>query len=281
MKTLRILNEEFVPYAPDEVGEQIHINHEGCSAGQDTKKRLYIKRIDNGILAFCHHCGKHGYYYDASITSFRHKKNSVLSRCSDSISNRTQPRIPKDAETVLSRWPPEARAWIGRYGITAQEIVSNGLFYSERIGRVGLPVYNEHSVSYISYRKIHRQDDGPKYTGEGSPKSDFVLATTPIDSSTIIICEDKLSAIKCSRIVDACCLNGTHLKQEAFLSIVRKYSNIIIYLDDDNRQVKFKQIDIKNNFEQFGKAVRIVHSNKQPKELSTDDLKSLLFGEPL
>ncbi|CAB4217415.1 TOPRIM domain containing protein [uncultured Caudovirales phage] len=47
--------------APKNMGEQVHINHEGCPAGTDTKKRLYIKRVPGGILGYCHHCNSPGF----------------------------------------------------------------------------------------------------------------------------------------------------------------------------------------------------------------------------
>lgn len=41
---------------------QININHEGCAAGTDTKRRLYIKitNTPSKLLAFCHHCNRRG-----------------------------------------------------------------------------------------------------------------------------------------------------------------------------------------------------------------------------
>ena len=48
-------------FAPKNIGEQIHTNHLGCSAGTDTKRRLYIKRVPGGILGYCHHCNTAGF----------------------------------------------------------------------------------------------------------------------------------------------------------------------------------------------------------------------------
>ena len=47
--------------APKNIGDQIHINHDGCSAGTDTKRRLYIKKVPGGILGYCHHCSGTGF----------------------------------------------------------------------------------------------------------------------------------------------------------------------------------------------------------------------------
>src|SRR5271165_6572543 len=44
------------------LGEQIHINHEDCSAGIDVKRRLYIKRVPGGLISYCHHCSGSGFF---------------------------------------------------------------------------------------------------------------------------------------------------------------------------------------------------------------------------
>ena len=48
------------------LGEERKYNHEGCKAGEDTKKRLYIKRVVGGKLAYCHHCNEHGFVRELS-----------------------------------------------------------------------------------------------------------------------------------------------------------------------------------------------------------------------
>ena len=48
-------------HAPSNNNEQTHVNHVGCPAGEDKKRRLYIKRTDKALLAFCHHCGEKGF----------------------------------------------------------------------------------------------------------------------------------------------------------------------------------------------------------------------------
>lgn len=57
--------DDFVHYGEDLTsGEQIHVNHDKCPAGLDTKRRLYIKRTedDRYILAYCHNCSLSGRY---------------------------------------------------------------------------------------------------------------------------------------------------------------------------------------------------------------------------
>ena len=63
---------------PSALNEQIHVNHIGCSAGTDTKKRLYIKKVSaNGYVYFCHHCDEKGIAYQ----SMSDKHYDRLSEC--------------------------------------------------------------------------------------------------------------------------------------------------------------------------------------------------------
>ena len=42
-----------------QVGVEYRMNHVGCAAGEDTKKRLYMKLSESGVVMYyCHNCGK-------------------------------------------------------------------------------------------------------------------------------------------------------------------------------------------------------------------------------
>lgn len=58
---------DYIYQAPGAVGEQVNVNHENCTAGYDRKARLYIKRTEAGVVAYCHNCGMGGYYIDSHI----------------------------------------------------------------------------------------------------------------------------------------------------------------------------------------------------------------------
>ena len=60
--------------APSNIGQQVHVNHDGCKAGEDTKRRLYIKRTSGGLLAYCHHCNDKGFVVDKSFEGEELKK---------------------------------------------------------------------------------------------------------------------------------------------------------------------------------------------------------------
>lgn len=268
---------EFLPYAPDGIDEQIKINHANCPAGEDTKQRLYIKRIENnGILAYCHHCGKRGVAFSNATPTNYASSNSNRAKQAKHGAHSRACKMPYDATTDTSKWHPAARAWIRKYGITDKEISEHGIFYSNYKGRVGLPTWDKSGIAHISYRKIHKTDLGPKYLTEGCSSAAIISSQRlagSLSPTTIIIVEDLLSAIKCARVCNAVALNGVHLSDKLLSNIVKEYNKIVIFLDDDCRQVKLNEIAIKNRIEQFGKDVTIVHSIKQPKELTEDEIR--------
>lgn len=273
---------DFVPHAPSENGEQIHINHDNCPAGQDTRQRLYIKRTDDGqrILAYCHNCSQSGSYRDNSFTNFSYgKRNHTTVAGTSSVCQHSSKGkyLPRDAETTIGEWPPQARLWIKRYGITQKEVNDNGLFYSSSYKRVGLPTWVNGNLAGVQYRRVFEEDRRPKYFGYGSAVATIHHTHSNHNNpTTIIIVEDKLSAIKCSRIVDACCLNGADLDDKIFLEIYRNYSKIYVFMDDDNAAIKMKQIAINNKFSDWGRECKIIRHSRQPKELGENELRGLL-----
>lgn len=98
---------------PSGVG-QYSFNHEGCPAGVDTKKRLYIKVISNGnLVAYCHHCGNKG---------FRFQSFGKFARISDHMQHDDQPHphaiveVPDDLVKVTPAIP-HAYAYLAQYGV--------------------------------------------------------------------------------------------------------------------------------------------------------------------
>ena len=274
--------EEFVPFAPDEAGGQIHINHADCPAGEDTKQRLYIKRCEDGItiLAFCHHCRKRGKYNSIAATTIetakRRYKHSGSQR---SLVRSKSCRIPECAEYDLNKWPSKARAWLYRYGITSEEIREYGLFYNPTNLRVGIPTFTKQGVSSIQYRQIfteYEDTDSPKYYTVKGECTALMGAGVHHSGTTCVLTEDAVSAIRCGRVMPAYALTGTYLTDEELQWLLsRSYKHFILFLDDDNPDVRMQELILKNRLDVFG-SCRIIHTDRDPKEYSDEELKLLL-----
>ena len=281
--------DDFVPFAPSEVGGEVHVHH--CKLGKNND-RLYITRSDNDtILAYCHHCGKRGVStLDGvrNISNFRTKRNDIQKRVAKNL------QLPRDFTKDISKWPLLAKTWPTRYGITEEELYDNAIGYSEYFGRVILPTFDkEGNLSQFQTRRVEGLVGTSGYAGqskydtfirEGSTSFQrlfnprlprFRSVKLPLDSLCIV--EDSLSAIKCNRFIPTIALNGTNLDDKCVLKLVRLYDNFIIFLDNDNSQVKKSQRKLKRKLELLCRGqVTIVYSDKDPKELSIRELKRIL-----
>jgi len=56
---------------------------------------------------------------------------------------------------------------------------------------------------------------------------------------------------------------------------VSGYEEYVIFLDDDNADVRRQELILKNRLDVFGKA-RIIHTDKDPKEYTDQELKEIL-----
>lgn len=97
-------------------GEQVHINHKGCPAGTDTKKRLYIKRTDKGWVAYCHHCSGVGYKLE--------KEPSIRNVLSLSETCEEPPDTSKRG-VDYTQWSQtlsiDGKMYLDQYGITSHD----------------------------------------------------------------------------------------------------------------------------------------------------------------
>ena len=281
--------DEFVPFAPSEIGGEVHVHH--CKLGKDND-RLYITRSkDNAILAYCHHCGKRGISKldgTRNISTFRTNKTELKSGVTKDL------KFPSDFERDSSKWPVKARAWPMKYGITKEELHDNSIGYSEYHGRVVLPSFDEKGgLVQFQTRKVdgivgtstfQRETKYDTFIKQGSTSFQRLFDPKCIGSSstirlmdTLCIVEDSLSAIKCNRYVPSIALNGTSLDDKSILKVVKGYDNFIIFLDNDNPQVKKSQRKLKKKLELICRGkVTIIYSDKDPKELPIKELKGIL-----
>jgi len=291
--------EDFVPYSEDLLrGEQIHINHDNCTAGADTKRRLYIKRTEDGtnILAYCHNCSLHGRYVQdfgrAIAARSRNTGNANSCNAFDYESGRgkhgeTDKRAttPRNSEYDIRKWRREHRLWLQKYGIiTPKETDLYKICANEDLNGVILPVYRDKLLLGYQLRTFDGGDK-PKYITRRVDNNalwwysgDYLLQSSPSD---IVIVEDMLSGIKCARYSATVALLGANIGDDLLAFLLQKAidkTRFTIFLDDDNRQIRMNQLKIKVKLEQCGYETRIITGmGKDPKECSDEELRRLLL----
>lgn len=283
MKTSRdfIPFRDFVSYGEDlNAGEQIHVNHTNCPAGEDHRRRLYIKRTedDRNILAYCHNCSLSGNYRLDFGTVRSHKAKGTLTGSGTGSIDPTT--LPRSYTLDQKKWDSKQRTWINRYGITTLEQKEYKIGADTYTGKVILPVYREGLLLGYQERYLGDDADEPKYKTNTTEKPLFwysgdYKATL---QSSICIVEDVLSGIKVARFMPSLALMGSNMSDKHLAFILRNnFDKFIVFLDDDNRQIKLNQLKIKAELAQFGDVKLITGVNKDPKACSNDELEELLL----
>lgn len=267
-----------------DLNEQVNVSHEGCEAGQDTKKRLYIKRQDNGHVLYCHHCGKSGWIAAPDVATYT-PKNAIQFNGSNRRPQHYAVRrgIAGDVEYNQSAFPKQARQWLYRY-ITPREVEKYGIAYDPTSSRVYLPVVRDGDLVAYQLRTIGldkipsqkyitgvlRGTDPHYWTGSNR-------CGTGSGSTVCIITEDIISAIKVHEVTgyDSMALLRTTISDQALLDLA-EYETVYIFLDDDNPDVRSKQITLRDKLNLLISKVIIIKSEgKDPKEFKRSDLKNL------
>lgn len=247
-------------------GEQVNVNHVGCEAGRDTKKRLYVKRAEGSLLMYCHHCqgggrqgGKRSYI----------KRDRSLNVVDYNV------KLPADLVFAADQCHVAGNVWLGP--ITMEERLRHNIGWSEREGRVILPVYDGNLLVAYQRRRVLKDDQLPKYltTRRGDTKHPYWHGHNH-DRSMLVLTEDILSAICVNRLTSSISLLGTYMSDELAYPLSQLYSHIIVWLDDDNPAVRTHQRKIVRRLQVFCPKVSLVRKTDEPKHMTDEQIKKVL-----
>jgi hypothetical protein len=256
-------------------GQKVRVNHDNDCDGQSSS--LIVEKKDDGsISAYCFRCGRSGYYGNRSALKIKQAREA--SQVTERDSNPHVAKRYPGGSTVLTDWPPKARAWIGKSGITAAEIEKYGIAYNDDIGRVVIPWCDDDgNVLSWQTRRVHDWDDKPKYLTYWRDRVPVVLDASGGKGRSIVLVEDFLSGIRVSRYSPVMVLQGVKLMPDNLSYIMQfGYNDFLVWLDDDNMQVKMAQLTLKRNLDKIGKCL-IYHANGvDPKESTDEEIKSIL-----
>lgn len=261
-------------------GESRRIDHEGCEAGWDGKKRLWVGRFSGRLVWKCHHCGEKG------SAKAEGNRTQVLKRLRpDAAQDPDKITLPYDFDSNFSHWPPEARAWVLKYGIEKPETWG----WSESQGRVVIPVWDESEressdsrLCGYQARKIYPEDPGPKYLTRGrnlvyrAGHSRNAGEVVQDQEHSCVLVEDALSAEKVGRICDSYAMLGTSRFSHAdALKFSREYARVIVWFDDDGWQARRAQSQLAARLGLL-MPTKIVRTGKDPKEHSLTEIREMV-----
>ena len=130
------------------------------------------------------------------------------------------------------------------WGVDKETQIQNGFKWAKDDGRLHIPVYNHLGEATGATSKIldrcELEPGAPKsiiYNHLDVPKLDFTSDTLYKsdykDKESVILVEDKLSAIRVSKHIPCVSLSGVFLSEEAAIVLASQYKNLIIALDAD------------------------------------------------
>ncbi len=239
-----------------------------------SSKGFIVKKIPNGWFLYCHRC-----HDKLLIRNHRLSPNSVKRVMKDrqyskeETLKKSRVLLPVDFTTEIST---TGIAWLTKYGVTKNEIVTHRFGYSPKLDRVILPVFGESEILYWQGRRLNNDESIPKYLNVKSKSRNSIYFTINKHSDLTIIVEDILSALAVARAgYNACALLGSHVNDELVNIIHTK--KVKVWLDPDMRKQSVKYSKRLRSFGLISSS--ILTPNKDPKEYRSSEIIKIISGE--
>ncbi len=130
-------------------------------------------------------------------------------------------------------FPPICVGYLSRYGISVQEAYTNGARWKESTRSLCFLYKDiEGNICCVQERSFAGNPKIPKYLTRGSTYEVFDLVGNR--GKSVVITEDKLSAIVVGRVCDASPALGTVYQQWKLLELFKRgYRHVYVWLDSD------------------------------------------------
>lgn len=264
---------------PLNINEQVNINHEHCPAGNDTKRRLYIRRTIDSVLAYCHHCGGHSVLKNNTRLTTSQIKERLINKYKAPTNDEVL--LPADITYEQSEWPVAERTFIKQW-FDWPDVMAYAIGYSPSLGRVIFPYFQTGKCVFWQGRDVP-QRTGLKWLTASSAQKPLGVYWPPMVSNTIVIVEDVISALHLSNScgVNAMCLYGTSMGDHQLEWLVEAgcFSTVIVWLDNDHAGQEAK-LSLAQRLAAVCPRSTSIHTTNvmtpQPKNLPTDALTHVL-----
>lgn len=216
---------EYMPHAPEHTGTTVCVGHEGCENAN--RKRLYITRKADGVLAFCHNCGLAGYTRGKGMAKAKRPRR-------DTVAEKVE--LPSPGTYDWGQWPPKARGWLRKYGVTEAVSRSRCVLYASDLDRVVLPYYHADGTLVLwqgRYLGDHKADKVPKYLTCRRNDYPCVWFSEHGHSKRMVVVEDILSGIRIGSQEPCAALLSTGCNERGLLELLKRADNFVVWLDDD------------------------------------------------
>lgn len=180
-------------------------------------------------------------------------------------------KLPDDA---MGGIPKHAMEWLSKYNLTKSEIIKLNLYYSPSRELLIFPFFDDQkTIIAWQGRYFGNKEKYPKYLTYGTKNMLTMFPCANPSSNTVSVVEDVISAIKVSRVMDAIALLGSHLSLETANRLSKLYSGLVIWLDPDKHKAG---IEFQARYSPLFDSVKVVYTERDPKEYNTDEIKEIL-----
>ena len=251
---------EYMPFAPDSVGDKVRANHCGRSA-----KSMVVERTNDGtVSAKCFRCGAFG-------KNDHKNKPSIEPKSLKDKDN----KLPIDVVYAWKDWNPLAINYVDNKEFTEEESKELGLGWSESMHRMIIPVSN--NLHRLAGWQAKSFTGTPRYLSFSDNKKHMYYQRdnfNPLYVNSVVITEDVMSAFKCSQLLSSFAILTTKITNQMKHALMQ-YDRFYIWLDNDNSQVRVNQLKLHNTLSLFGDSV-IIKSDKEPKEMKQNEINLVL-----
>ena len=185
-------------------------------------------------------------------------------------------KLPTDLTTVIDTsgftlsLRSDALRWLSKYEILDSEIKQNHIMWDTNTESLVFPVYHKDNLVVTNSRYFGKLKDYPKYITKGV-KTRYYKRFNNVESSTLVLVEDFLSAIKCGRFWHSIPMFGTTMPTARLVELCKNYSTINVWLDPDK---KTEALNLSNLINQFGAASIPIWTKNDPKSELNEQLPS-------
>lgn len=235
---------------------------------------LKIAHTPKGYTAYCFRCADNGF------TPIERQKLSDFDILNQQEAAQEMTRTMELPSDFTQEIPTRHALWLFRAGLSMDRIRDSGFGYSERLGRVVLPVYENNKLVYIQARATQFPEQQPKYLNiKGAEKDDIIYTAKPdneLFASTVVITEDILSANRVGEVCLAYSIMGTKLSNGQALKI-SSHDHAIWWLDGDNAGITGARKGSRA-LQFYTRSQRIIRTPKDPKLYSKRLIKEILLS---
>lgn len=244
------------------------LRHEACP---ECRKNGKDKAGNNlGVYSdghtYCFSCGVSNASFSSRIANF--DKTSTAEKVEQIVT------LPEDCSFT---YPKRAFKWIEQYELSNNDLLTNGVLWSDKHQRLIFPVYGDYKLLAYQGRYFGADLNEQKWFGRGNLKNVFHFLGK--NETKLVLVEDIVSAIKVGHIMQTMPLFGSAISIERFKRIkflVKPQTEVMIWLDKDKAK---EALRFQRRGSLCGLNTRVIITEKDPKENSYGTIRQLVLGE--